>query len=38
MNAVIHWSKHEGPSGGVRGRTEGAGELYNLIGRTISTN
>jgi hypothetical protein len=36
---AIHWIELGDPSGGVRGRTEGAEEGWNPIGRTtISTN
>jgi hypothetical protein len=34
-----HRTEYRDPSGGIRGRSEGAGGVYNPIGRTtISTN
>ena len=39
MLAANHQTEHAHPNGGVRGRTEGAEGVCNLIGRTkISTN
>jgi hypothetical protein len=37
--AANHWTEHEDPNGGVKGRTEGAEGVCIPIGRTtISTN
>jgi hypothetical protein len=39
MLAANYWTEHRNPKGGVRGRTEGAEGICNLIESTIiSTN
>jgi hypothetical protein len=39
MLAANNWTEHRDPSGGIRGKTEGAEGVCNPIGRTtISTN
>jgi hypothetical protein len=38
MHTAKHQTEYRDPKGGVRARTEGAEEVHNLIGRTISTN
>jgi hypothetical protein len=38
MLTANHWTENGVPNGGVRKRTEGAEEVCNTTGRTISTN